>query len=102
MEAMGINKITWFEKQLQYKTGADTLRLSLVGDKYRLTMGSFFALEHYASKNPTSCFVSTDSDALYFTDIEQGIHYRLQANGKTVLFKIMTRKIWFFDSVDAM
>lgn len=94
--------MTWFEKQLQYKTGSDTLKLSLVGDKYRLTMESFFALEYYASKTPTSCLVSTDSGALYFTDIEQGIHYSLQANGKTILFKIMTRKIWFFDSVDAM
>lgn len=78
------------------------MKLSLVGDKYRLTLGSFFALEYYASKKPTSCFVSIDSDALYFADIEQGIRYRLQANRKTVLFKIMTRKIWFFDSVDAM
>ena len=102
MEAMKINKITWFEKQLQHKTGVETLKLSYVSDEYILTMEKVFALEYYDSDKPASCNVSIDSDALYFAGIEQGKHYRLQVDGKIVIFKIATRKIWFFDSVDAL
>jgi len=102
MEAMNINKINWFEKQLQHKTGVETLKLSYVSDEYMLTMKDFFVLESYDSDKPACCNVSIGSDALYFANIEQGNHYRLQVDGKVVIFKIATRKIWFFDSVDAL
>ncbi len=96
---MKINKITWFEKQLQHKTGLETLKLSSVSDVYKLTMENAFGLEQYDSGRPVPCNVLIGSENLYSANIEPGQQYRLQVNGKTVLFKIATRKIWFFESV---
>ena len=102
MEAMKINKITWVAKQLQHKTNMETLTLSSANDGYVLSMEGIFVLDSYIAANPVSCIVSPDSAGLYFAPIEQGNHYRLQANGQVVFFRIMTRKIWFFDSEEAM
>lgn len=102
MEEVNINKITWFAKQLQHKTGEDTLKLSPATDGYVLSTAGLFVLDCYATDIPTLCIVSQDSGLLHFANIEQGIHYRLSVNGRVILFKITSRKIWFFDSVDAM
>jgi len=102
MGAININKIAWFEKQLQHKTGVEALKLTPAIDGYLLTLESSFVLENYAPGFPAACSVSMDAEALHFADIEQGVHYRLQVNGQVVLFKITTRKIWFFDSLRAL
>ena len=102
LEARNINRISWFAKQLQHKSGVETLKLSLAGDEYMLTMENDFTLEHYFSDHLTAVNVSIDSGALYYANIEQGQHYRLNVNGQVVLFKIRTRQIWFFDSVEVL
>lgn len=99
---MKINKVTWFEKQLQHKTGLETLKLSSVSDAYKLTMENAFELAQYNSGQPMPCNVLIDSENMYSANIDPGQHYRLQVNGKTVLFKIATRKIWFFESMKAL
>lgn len=99
---MKINKVTWFEKQLQHKTGLETLKLSSVSDVYKLTMENAFGLEQYDSGQSLPCDVMIGAESMYSANIEPGQHYRLQVNGKIVLFKIATRRIWFFESVKAL
>ena len=102
MEAVNINKITWFARQLQHKTGEDSLKLSPATDGYVLSTEGLFVLDCYTTGIPTMCIVSQDSGLLHIANIEQGKHYRLSVSERVVLFKITSRKIWFFDSVDAM
>ncbi len=97
-----MDKVSWFAKQLQHKTGNETLQLSLNDEEYRLTAQQSFELASYAAQTFTACAVATGTDSGYAAVIISGQPYRLQLNGHSVLFKIMTRKIWFYDSVQTI
>ena len=103
-----MNKVTWFTKQLQYKTNREALELSPADDGFTLAMDSLFAMDCFDSDSPEKCEVSKDEKVSgqngnkYFAKIIQGKHYRLKVNEQEALFKIMTRKIWFFVDVDSM
>lgn len=97
-----MNKVSWFAKQLRHKTGNETLQLSLNDEEYRLTAQQSFELASYAAQTFTICAVATETDSGYMAVIVPGQTYRLRIDGHSVLFKIVTRKIWFFDSVQTI
>jgi hypothetical protein len=99
---LDMNKVSWFAKQLQHKTGNETLQLSLNDEEYRLTAQQSFELESYAASSFTACAVSAGTDSGYAAVIIPGQPYRLQISGHSLLFKIMMRKILFYDSTQAI
>lgn len=96
-----MNKISWFAKQLQHKTGNESLQLSLNEDAYRLAMEKRFVLESYVAMDFTACVVE-ELEGAHFVSLVSGVPYRLQVNGQEILFKILSRKILFYDSVQAI
>lgn len=97
-----MNKVSWFTKQLQHKTGSESLLLSLNGDEYQLAMQNNFILESYANKTFAACDVAEELEGMHAAALLCGVPYRLQVHGKEILFKILTRKIWFYDSAQAL
>lgn len=100
MEALTINKIAWFEKQLQHKAEVENLKFLYEDDAYLLSMAHPFVLDCYEEGNAESSPVSV-ADRRY-AKVEQGKRYRLQVNDRVLLFKVLTRKIWFFESLEAL
>lgn len=103
-----MNKVEWFEKQLQHKTELEGLKISAETEAYVLSMPQPFVLDCYEEDNAEPALVAVtpgnaiDTAECWQAGVEPGKRYRLQVNDRAVLFKILTRKIWFFESMEAL